>query len=97
MSSVIVKQPFVISGYGMYLPDEIETSKELSSKINKTEDWIISRTGVVERRISSIDVDKMGAIAAEEAIGDKSQILLLMHQVSQNRQSQIHLYLFKRN
>ena len=79
MSSVIVKQPFVISGYGMYLPDEIETSKELSSKINKTEDWIISRTGVVERRISSIDVDKMGAIAAEQAIGDKSKPDLIIN------------------
>ena len=39
-------------------------------KLNKSEKWIISRTGVLERRVSSIDVDEMGAIAAKEAIGN---------------------------
>ena len=69
---LIPKHQFKISGYGMYLPPKIETSQELAKKINKTEEWIISRTGVKERRISDIDVDKMGAIAAEQAIGEKS-------------------------
>ena len=53
-----------ITGIGYYLPEHIETSKELSSKINKSEDWIVSRTGVKERRVSKIDVDEMGAKAA---------------------------------
>ena len=77
--SLVVKQPFIISGYGMYLPPEIETSKELSLKINKTEDWIISKTGVIERRVSDIDVDVMGAIAAKQAIGDKSKPDLIIN------------------
>ena len=55
----------------MYLPPKIETSKSLGIKLNKSEQWIISRTGVVERRVSVIDVDDMGAIAAKEAIGNK--------------------------
>ena len=53
-----------ITGIGHYLPEHIQTSKELSSKINKSEDWIVSRTGVKERRVSKIDVDEMGAKAA---------------------------------
>ena len=71
MSEVIL--PVKITGYGSYLPPSIQTSKELSKLIKKSEEWIISRTGVIERRISDIDVDKMGALAAKDAIGDKNQ------------------------
>tara|TARA_B100000614_G_scaffold142556_1_gene126619 strand:- start:446 stop:1408 length:963 start_codon:yes stop_codon:yes gene_type:complete len=59
-----------ITGTGIYLPPKIETAAELSKKINKSEDWIISRTGVNERRISDLDVDMMGAIACKEAISN---------------------------
>lgn len=69
MSDIISN--FKITGYGSYLPPNIQTSKELSEIIGKSEDWIINHTGVYERRVSSIDVDEMGAIAAKEAIGDK--------------------------
>ena len=62
-----------ISGIGYYLPDTIETAEDLSKKINKSVDWIISRTGVNQRRISSIDVDKMGAIAAKNALNKHSE------------------------
>ena len=60
-----------ITGWGYYLPPKIETSIELSKKINKSPEWIYSKTGVTERRISKIDVDKMGAIAAKNAISNK--------------------------
>ena len=49
-----------ITGTGIYLPPYIETSKETAKLINKSEEWIISKTGVTERRKSEIDVDKMG-------------------------------------
>ena len=45
-----------ITDSGYYLPSKIETADELASKIGKSKDWIISRTGVKERRISDIDV-----------------------------------------
>ena len=70
-SLIIPKFQFKISGYGMYLPPLVETAEELAPKINKTPQWIISRAGVKERRISQIDVDKMGALAIKEAVGDK--------------------------
>ena len=59
-----------ITGLGYFLPDQIETSQELAPKIGKTLDWIISRTGIHERRVSQIDVDEMGAIAAKKALND---------------------------
>ena len=57
-----------ITGSGFYLPPYIENSKTTAQIIRKNENWIISKTGVKERRISKIDVDKMGAIAAEKAL-----------------------------
>ena len=48
-----------ITNCGYYVPQQLETALEVSKKINKSEDWIISRTGVKERRISNIDVDKI--------------------------------------
>ena len=66
-----------ITGSGYYLPDKIETSLELSKKINKSEEWILSRTGVCERRISDIDVDQMGAIAGRKALnGEKPDLII---------------------
>jgi len=66
-----------ISGIGYYLPENIETSEELAPKIGKSIDWITSRTGVKERRISSIDVDLMGAKAAKLALKDEIPDLIL--------------------
>lgn len=66
-----------ISGIGYYLPDNIETSEELAPKIRKSIDWITSRTGVKERRISNIDVDLMGAKASELALKDEIPDLIL--------------------
>jgi 3-oxoacyl-[acyl-carrier-protein] synthase III len=66
-----------ITGFGHYLPIKIETSDELSGKINKSSDWIVSRTGVKERRISDIDVDLMGAKAAKIALNGMVPDLIL--------------------
>ena len=66
-----------ITGIGYYLPKKVETSQELSPKINKSLDWILSRTGVQERRISDIDVDEMGSIAAKQALGNRIPDLII--------------------
>ena len=59
-----------ITGTGLYLPPKVETSREISTLIGKSEEWIIRKSGVKERRVSEIDVDKMGAYAGNEALGD---------------------------
>ena len=58
-----------ITGVGLYLPPKIETAEDIAPKIGKSSKWIINKCGVSERRISLIDVDKMGAIAGKEALG----------------------------
>ena len=68
-----------ITGTGIYLPPYIETSKETAKLINKSEEWIISKTGVTERRKSKIDVDKMGAIAAKQALEGKGNPDLIIN------------------
>ena len=74
-----IKIPFKITGFGSYLPPKIQTSKELSKLINKSNDWILKHTGVHERRISDIDVDSMAAIACKKAIGNKEKPDLIIN------------------
>ena len=69
----IPKSQFKITGYGMYLPPLVETAEELAPKINKTPQWIISRAGVKERRVSQIDVDKKGLMAIKGVVGEKNK------------------------
>jgi len=66
-----VQYPFIISGFGKYLPAKIETAEDLAPRLNKSAAWITSRTGVSERRVSEVDVDQMGAIVVKAAIGEK--------------------------
>tara|TARA_B100002052_G_scaffold100072_1_gene92443 strand:+ start:1971 stop:2939 length:969 start_codon:yes stop_codon:yes gene_type:complete len=74
-----MKYQFKITGSGYYLPPNIETSLDLSQKINKDVNWVLSRTGVEERRVSEVDVDQMGAIAAKDAIGSKPKPDLIIN------------------
>ena len=66
-----------ITDVGYYLPENIETSEQLAPKIGKSVDWIVSRTGVQERRVSDIDVDLMGAKASKLALKNKVPDLIL--------------------
>ena len=59
-----------ITGIGYYLPPQVETAADLSLKIGRSQQWIERRTGVIERRISAVDVDVMGAEAGRMALGD---------------------------
>jgi len=57
-----------ISSTGSYIPEEIQSASDLSALIRRSENWIVNRTGVKERRISSIPMEEMAAIAARKAI-----------------------------
>lgn len=43
--------PVGILGTGKYVPDRILTNKELESMVETNDEWIVSRTGIRERRI----------------------------------------------
>jgi len=57
-------------GSGSYVPDQILTNQKISQKVDTSNEWIKSRTGISERRISSLgdDVTEMGYKAALTAI-----------------------------
>ena len=57
-------------GSGSYVPDQILTNQKISQKVDTSDEWIKSRTGISERRISTSedDVTKMGYEAALTAI-----------------------------
>ena len=57
-------------GSGSYVPDQILTNQQISQKVDTSDEWIKSRTGISERRISSLgdNVTEMGYAAALSAI-----------------------------
>ena len=65
-------------GCGSYVPDQILTNQKISQKVDTTDEWIKSRTGISERRISSLEdnVTDMGYKAALNAI-EKANCCLL--------------------
>ncbi|EQC00237.1 ketoacyl-ACP synthase III [Photorhabdus temperata] len=73
-----------ILGTGSYLPAQVRTNADLEKMVDTSDEWIVTRTGVRERRIATDDetVAMMGLWAAEKAIEmsgiDKDQIDLII-------------------
>ena len=59
-----------ISGVGRYLPERVLTNRELERMVETSDEWIVERSGIRERRIAADDESSgtMGARAAEEAL-----------------------------
>ena len=74
-----------IIGAGHYVPENIVTNADLEKLMNTTDDWIVERTGIKERRYFTEGKDTtstMGTRAAEKAIKhagiDKNEIELIV-------------------
>ena len=63
-------QKVKIVSTGYYLPPKVQTAAELAPLIGRSEKWILSRTGVAERRIAEEPMDEMAAKAAKMALAD---------------------------
>ena len=61
-----------IIGLGMYLPEKILTNKDLEKMVDTTDEWIVTRTGIKERRIAREDeaTSDMATEAAKRALAD---------------------------
>lgn len=60
-----------IIGVGMYVPETVVTNDDLSKMMDTTDEWIIERTGIKERRFfkeGEDTVSSMAARAAEQAL-----------------------------
>ncbi|MCY9869878.1 beta-ketoacyl-ACP synthase III [Vibrio barjaei] len=73
-----------ILGTGSYLPSQIRTNADLEKMVDTTDEWIVTRTGIKERRIAAEDetVADMGYEASVRAIEmagiDKDDIDLII-------------------
>ncbi|WP_074018723.1 beta-ketoacyl-ACP synthase III [Xenorhabdus thuongxuanensis] len=73
-----------ILGTGSYLPAQVRTNADLEKMVDTSDEWIVTRTGIRERRIAAEDenVAILGFKAAEKAIEmagiDKAQIDLIV-------------------
>ena len=61
-----------ITGVGSYLPKRIMTNAELEKLVETSDDWIVSRTGIHERRIAGKNefTSQMAAEAANRAMAN---------------------------
>src|SRR5881394_3155832 len=57
-----------ITGWGEGLPDAVLTNHDLSTFLETSDEWITSRTGMKERRISHVSAIDMAAIASSRAL-----------------------------
>ena len=73
-----------IIGTGSYLPEQVRTNADLEKMVETSDEWIVTRTGIRERRIAGPDetVASMGFHAAERALEmagiDKNDIGLIV-------------------
>ncbi|MDI9221657.1 beta-ketoacyl-ACP synthase III [Pantoea sp. EA-12] len=59
-----------IIGTGSYLPEQVRTNADLEKLVETSDEWIVTRTGIRERRIAAPDetVATMGFTAAQRAL-----------------------------
>jgi len=61
-----------ILGFGGYVPERVMTNEDWSQLVDTTDEWIVTRTGIRERRFAAEDQSTLdlAAAAAETAITD---------------------------
>jgi 3-oxoacyl-[acyl-carrier-protein] synthase III len=64
---------------GFHAPPRVETAADLGPRIRRSEGWILSRTGVRERRVADEPMDVMAAHAVRRALGDGPRPDLLIN------------------
>ncbi len=73
-----------IAGTGSYLPETIVTNEDLAKRVDTSDEWIFSRTGIRERRVAAAGeyTSHMAANAARKALEqaglDASEVQLII-------------------
>ena len=57
-----------ITGWGACMPPAILTNADLSTFLDTTDEWITSRTGMKERRVSHVTAMELATVAAAKAL-----------------------------
>jgi 3-oxoacyl-[acyl-carrier-protein] synthase-3 len=64
--------PVGIAGIGSYVPEKVITNEDLSKLVDTSDEWIVQRTGIRERRIvdDNTSTSDIATIAARRALQD---------------------------
>lgn len=57
-----------ITGWGKCLPPATLSNHDLSTFLDTSDEWIQSRTGIEQRRISHVNTSDLATVAAQHAI-----------------------------
>lgn len=57
-----------ITGWGSAMPPAVLTNADLSTFLDTNDEWIVSRTGMKERRVSHVSATEMATVAAKRAL-----------------------------
>ena len=57
-----------ITGWGKCMPPAVLTNADLSTFLETDDEWIVSRTGMKERRIAHVSAIEMATVAAQRAL-----------------------------
>jgi 3-oxoacyl-[acyl-carrier-protein] synthase-3 len=57
-----------ITGWGKAMPPSVLTNADLSTFLDTNDEWIVSRTGMKERRISHVTATELAVAAAKQAL-----------------------------
>ena len=57
-----------ITGWGKCMPPAVLTNADLSTFLDTSDEWIVSRTGMKERRVSHVSAIELSVVAASQAL-----------------------------
>jgi len=57
-----------ITGWGKCLPPAVLSNDDLATILDTNDEWIVSRTGIRERRVSHVGLEELGYVAARHAL-----------------------------
>jgi len=57
-----------ITGWGKCMPPAVMTNEDMATVLDTTDEWIKSRTGISERRVSHVPVSELAAVAGFRAL-----------------------------
>ena len=57
-----------VTGWGKCLPPAILTNADLATVLDTNDEWIVSRTGIRERRVSHVRLEELAVVAASRAL-----------------------------
>jgi 3-oxoacyl-[acyl-carrier-protein] synthase-3 len=71
-----------ITGWGKCLPPAVLTNADLATILDTNDEWVTSRTGIRERRVSHVPLEELGYVAASRALAcagvDPSELDLIV-------------------